>query len=182
MDRLKNMSEKFKEVIKNKRNNKYFSVVILGLIGITLIFLSELFYDQSSEADNPEVKNRISNYNEQNKQMMEKRLSDAVSKINGAGKTEIMITFDSSEEYLYAENYTESKNENETEKESEFVIIEGEKEEVPLIIKTFEPKIRGVLVICEGGENPVIKEKIIEAVCTLFDIPSNKVSVAKMAF
>ena len=53
--------------------------------------------------------------------------------------------------------------------------------EEPLVLKTKEAKIRGVLVVCEGGENPLVCEKVLEAVCALLDIPSNKVSVAKMA-
>ena len=57
----------------------------------------------------------------------------------------------------------------------------GDDGEKPIVIRTDEAKIRGVLVICEGGKNPLVREKIIEAVCALFNIPSNKVSVAEMA-
>ncbi|MBR5872423.1 MAG: stage III sporulation protein AG, partial [Oscillospiraceae bacterium] len=65
--------------------------------------------------------------------------------------------------------------------EDEIVIIEDDDGEKPIVIRTDEAKIRGVLVICEGGKNPLVREKIIEAVCALFNIPSNKVSVAEMA-
>ena len=93
----------------------------------------------------------------------------------------IVILWDSSKEYFYAENHSENSEETEKSIEREFVVIEGENGDEPIVLKIKESKIRGVLVICEGGDNPVIKEKIIEAVCALLDVSSNSVSVAKMA-
>ena len=92
-----------------------------------------------------------------------------------------MLTFASSKEYFYAENFSEDRSDTEKKNESEIVIIEGENGEKPVILKTEEEDIRGVFVICEGGDNAVVREKIIEALCALLDIPSNSVSVAKMA-
>ena len=59
--------------------------------------------------------------------------------------------------------------------------MEGAEGEEPIVLKTDEAKIRGVLVVCEGGDDPFVCEKILEAICALLDVPSNKVSVAKMA-
>ena len=143
-----------------------------------MIFLSELFPENISEKEEQE----FTSYDVTKKEeVLEKRLSEAISQINGAGKTKVMLTFDSSEEFLFAGNSEEEKDVTKTETKSEFVIIEGKNGEEPLLIKTNEAKIRGVLVICEGGDNPLIKETIIEAVCALLNISSNKVSVAKMA-
>ena len=61
------------------------------------------------------------------------------------------------------------------------MIIDGENGEEPIVIKTVGAKIRGVFVVCEGGDDPVIKEKIIKALCALLDIQSNQVSVTKLA-
>ena len=112
---------------------------------------------------------------------LEEKLEEEISKISGAGKTSVMITFDSSKEYFYAQNSSEDIDETEVKKENEFVITEGESGDTPIMLKTKEAKVRGVLVICEGGENALVREKIIESVCALLDIPSNHISVAKMA-
>ena len=104
-----------------------------------------------------------------------------VSSLERAGNTPRPITFDSSKEYFYAKNSSENIGDSETEKESEFVILDSSEGEKPIVLKTDEAKIRGVLVVCEGGKDPFVCEKILEAICALLDIPSNKVSVAEMA-
>lgn len=179
MEILKNTAEKIGNLFREKQNKKAIFISALGIIGIIFILLSEIFPAEESENKSPESAfvSEIS----QREQILEQRIAEAVSKINGAGKTHVTITFDSSEEYIFAENFSENSAESETEKESEFVIIKGEKGDLPVTIKTNEAKIRGVLIICEGGKNPLVKEKIIEGVCALLGIPSNKVSVAEMA-
>ena len=178
MNSLKNILNKAKDFISNNHDKKYFIIVILGLTGIFLIFLSELFPENVSETKNSDT---FSYDLSEKEEILENRLSEAISQINGAGKAKVMLTFDSSEEFLFAGNSDEEKDETKIETKSEFVIVEGKNGEEPLLIKKNEAKIRGVLIICEGGDNPLIKEKIIEAVCALLDISSNKVSVAKMA-
>ena len=42
------------------------------------------------------------------------------------------------------------------------------------------PKISGVLVVCEGGENTTVKQNISEAVMALFQIDVNRIKVVKM--
>lgn len=179
MEEIKNLNSKLKGFLSKIKNKKAFFIVIMGISGIILIFLSEIIPND----DNVNMKNldNLSIDMSDQEIFIESRLEEAVSKIYGAGKTDITITYDSSKEIFYAENFSENKNSSESEKESEIVIIDGENGEEPVIIKTDEAKIRGVLVVCEGGENPLVREKIIEAICALLDIPSNKVSVAKMA-
>ena len=50
----------------------------------------------------------------------------------------------------------------------------SEKETVKSVIS---PRVRGVIVICDGGGNVVVKQKIVDAVTKVFDISSTKVSV-----
>ncbi len=179
MEKIKIINKKAKEIFSGLKNKKAVFAIVLGVLGIILILLSEIVPKNEEKSEEPE-KIFPENFSESETEL-EKRLEEAVSRINGAGKTDITITFDSSKEFIYAKNSTENIGNNETESESEFVIIEGKNGEEPLVLKTAEAKIRGVLVVCEGGENPLVREKILEAVCALLDIPSNKVSVAKMA-
>ena len=179
MEIIKNIGSNIKKIFKGKQNKKAILIFSLGAIGIILILLSEILPEKDSE--NKTAESLFVSEISQKEKILEQRISEAVSKINGAGKTHVTITFESSEEYIFAENFSENSSENEAEIESELVIIEGEKGDLPVTIKTNEAKIRGVLIICEGGKNPLVKEKIIEGVCALLDIPSNKVSVAEMA-
>ena len=176
MSEIKSFVSKFKDMFSVIKNKKNVLIVLLGFIGIFLIFISEIIPEKEKEI----IKTPFdlpSGFELE----LEKRLEEAVSQISGAGKTDITITLDSSKEYFYAKNSSENIDDSETEKESELVILEGAEGEEPIVLKTDEAKIRGVLVVCEGGNDPLVCEKILEAICALLDIPSNKVSVAKMA-
>ncbi len=179
MEIIKNIDSKLKELFGGKQNGKARFVLILGCVGILLIFLSELFPKNVTEYPAKENTNFYELSDSETK--IEKRIEEAVSKIKGAGRTHVTITFDSSEEFFYAKNSSENVDESEKSKEYEFVIIEGKNGDEPIVLKKSEAKIRGILIVCDGGKNPLVCEKIIEAVCALLDIPSNKVSVAEMA-
>ena len=171
--------EKIKNKFKEKQDKKLYAIFLLGCIGILMVSVSD-FFDLNFEDKKEENINSDENTSVMESKL-EKRLEEEISKISGAGKTSVMITLDSSKEYFYAQNSSEDIDETEVKKEHDFVITEGENGDTPIILKTKEAKVRGVLIICEGGENALVREKIIESVCALLDIPSNHVSVAKMA-
>lgn len=179
MEAINKLNIKIKDFFGKMQSKKAMFVLLLGCVGMLLVGLSELIPAEKESAKN------VSNKNEpdisEREEALEERLEIMLSEIEGAGKTSVMLTFDSSKEYFYAENSSEDRKDSENSKESELVIINGENGEEPIVIKTAEADIRGVLVICEGGGNALVREKIIEALCALLDIPSNRVSVAKMA-
>lgn len=179
MDKIKKYKDKVIKIFTEKNNKSVYFIFLLGALGILLITLSDLFPEKSNENGNPDTENRFESYNQE--EILENRIEEIISKISGAGKTSVMVTFDSSKEYFYAKDSSEDSNPEEKKREYEFVVIEDNDGEKPIVIKSEEAKIRGVLVICEGGDNPSVREKIIEALCALLDIPSNCVSVAKMA-
>lgn len=179
MDSFKKFFEEIKKTISKMKAGKSLLILLLGCFGILLIGFSELI---------PSEKEEISEFSEgesfrirEKEEEIEERIKNAVTKIKGAGKTEVTVMLESSGEYFYAENHSENSEENSFERESEYVIIDGEKGEKALLIKLKEAEIRGVLIVCEGGKNPIVAEKIIDAVRSLLNIPSNKVSVAEMA-
>ena len=46
--------------------------------------------------------------------------------------------------------------------------------------KEMTPKIEGVVVIAQGGDDPVVMKNITEAVQALFDVDTHKIKVMKM--
>ena len=47
--------------------------------------------------------------------------------------------------------------------------------------KEIQPLIRGVLVLCEGGDDPTVVERITQAVTKTLGISSAKVCIAKLS-
>ena len=65
--------------------------------------------------------------------------------------------------------------------EKDYVIIENENNDVGLLIKTIEPKIRGVAVSCEGGDNVKVQEQIYSTIEALLDINMSSISISKLS-
>ena len=179
MDKINDLNKKIRNFLEKKQNKKLFLIILLGAVGILFISLSELVPPDSEEIEISE--NDYFKNSREYEEFLEKRIEDEISKISGAGETSVMLTLDSSEEFSYAQNSTEEIFENESARKSEIITVENGSSETPVIVKTTEAKIRGILVICKGGDDPFVSEKIIESLRALLDVPSNRISVAKMA-
>ena len=162
---------------KLKKDNKAMFILLAGLIGMLLILLSD------SDSSNKSVKSEIDGYNPiVSEQELALEVEKLIESIAGAGRCKVMITYKSYDESVYAYDKDENSNsQGETDFSGEYVIIDSGDKEDGLKIKTIMPEIKGVAVVCQGGNNPVIKEQIITLLSALFNISSNKISVAVMA-
>ena len=70
------------------------------------------------------------------------------------------------------------KESNDCEKKY-ITVKDSEGTEHALAVTEIEPKIKGVIIACAGGDNPVVKKRIIEAATTALSIPSRRVCVTK---
>ncbi len=171
-------TESIRDILtKLKSDKKTMAILIVAIVGMLLIMLSETGERDSkaNEADNS------SEYILSENELCEE-LENLIENINGAGKAKVMITFEASAETVYAadvqEKTTKDGEENIT---REYIIIDSSGGETGMKLKIISPEVKGVAVVCRGAKNPVIKEQIISAVSALFDISSNKISVAEMA-
>jgi stage III sporulation protein AG len=122
---------------------------------------------------------------------MEERLESILSQIAGAGKVSVMITYVSGSEKVPAYDKRESNNDTREEDSSggRRTILQKDTEEkiayeeiqngtkMPIILKEKSPEIKGVVVVADGANEPVVRENLIRAVQTLMDIPPYKVQV-----
>jgi stage III sporulation protein AG len=92
-----------------------------------------------------------------------------------------MLTLKDTNESVYAKNSQESSNDSSYSKEYEYVLYDGDDGETPVLIKQYFPQIQGVAVVCEGGDNTAVKERIINALSSLFNISTSKISVSKLS-
>ncbi len=121
---------------------------------------------------------------------MEEKIEQQLSKVEGVGDVNVMITLKSSAEKYVLKDETEtvdkidetdsaggSRNNESSSKSDESVLVEGER---PYTIKETAPYIQGVVVVAEGGDDARIKQEIIDAVQVLFDVEVHKIKVMKM--
>lgn len=171
--------EKIKSIFK--KDKKLLIVLFLAIFGIIFIFFSELFKTNEDSEDNSEaVSNSVDVYAEST----EEKLCKIISSIEGAGETDVMVTVEAGEENVYAKEIKSNEESNESKSisnyEYEYIVIKsGTSSESGMLLKVVQPNIRGVAVVCDGGDNAAVRENIISTVSAVLDIKTNKISVCK---
>lgn len=167
---------------KIKKDKKALFIVIIGLLAIFLITLSGSSEQEDTQED---IDTSTSSTSYTTNEDLTNQLIVLLEQIEGAGSVSAMITFDSTQEVIYAYDYSESySNDDDSSSnnyENEYIIIDEDSNENGLIVKTIYPTIRGVAIVCDGADNAVVKQRIISTVSALFDISSAKISVAQVA-
>lgn len=169
------MIEKIKLIFSSFNADKRLIIlVVMGITGVLLLTLSEILPEKKAEES--EDNNIKVNLTEEYEENLEKRLEELLSSISGAGKVNVMITLEGSDESVYA---TEQKQ-GEKSSEEKYVIVDNSKEETGLLLKVSEPAIRGVGIVCEGSDSAKVRQEIINTVSAVLNISSNRISIAKM--
>lgn len=151
-------------------------LVAAGIIGIILILLSEINFNPNSKKAEVTSTDYASYVNSLNSE-----LSTLISSMDGVGDCRVMITLKNTSEGVYAKNTENSRNDSSYSENNEYVIYDGENGDSPILLKENFPEIEGVAVVCSGGDNVVVREKIIQCVSALFNISSNRISVSKLS-
>lgn len=85
---------------------------------------------------------------------LEQRLSSLCERVVGVGDTVVMVTFECGAQVQYR----------------------GSTE-----VGTLPPRVQGVTVLCEGGENAAVREALSDMLCALLGIGASRVSVLPLA-
>lgn len=175
------MASEFKEKIKDflsKKQNKTKILLVVGIIGILLILLSEVGFDSKEKETETQVASvSYSDYVNE----LDEKLCALISSMDGVGSCRVMITLRNTTESVFAKNTENSYSESSASQNDEYVIYDGENGDSPLLLKEKFPEIEGVAVVCSGGDNVIVREKVISCVSALFNIPSNRISVSKLS-
>lgn len=181
---FKNLNEKDKK--------KIYSLISLGIICVIALIVISCIPSGEKVSDNgegtlvnkpekqePETSNQHSE--------LEARLQEILSEISGAGDVKVMITYDSSEELEPAFNSnstTETTEEKDaqggqrkvtTESENKTMITSGSSS--PIILKTNEAKVKGVIVVASGASDPEVKQILYDATKTSLQIEGHQVQI-----
>ena len=165
-DKVRALAEKI------RRDKKNLLIILLCFVGIFMIAVSEADADDIKEEADTDAQ-----YGELDFKNAEKKLKELIECINGAGDVKVYITYESHYETVYAADSDVKTEKDQVHSKKEYILTD---EDTGLVLKKIYPRVRGVAVICQGGNDPVIKEKIYSVVSALFDISTNKISVADM--
>lgn len=169
-----------------KKNALFF----LGIAGILLIFLSDVLFAPRPEADAAAQPAVQTAQRGQTEQELEARLAEMIGAVQGAGKVRVMLTLENDGETVYAYNEqndtqtaaggTNGAAERRQSYENEHVLIDAENGKQALVETCLEPEVKGVAVVCEGGDDITVVKRVTELVSVVLRLPTNRVCVIKM--
>lgn len=173
-------------------NDKYKKMIIIaGIIGIALIFFSGFI---KSEKKSQEVNQKVESASiDDYVKQLETNLTNMVSCIKGAGDCKVMVTIENGTQTIYAtegkkniEDTEDSSNgelkrkQKSDDSETKYITVKGPNgEEKALAITEVQPTVKGVVVVCSGGDDPEVQQRIINAVTTALNITTKRVCVTK---
>lgn len=88
----------------------------------------------------------------------EDKLRALLNSVSGVSGARVIITFSDGVRYEYGEG--------------------GYSRSSPPVVEEKPPRVGGVAIVCEGGDNPAVQKKVIDLVCALYGIPSSRVSIS----
>ena len=185
MDRLRKLME----------NGKYRKILIaVGIGAILLIFLSSYFPkgDKAAEPEAP-AETAASLTAEESTRELEASLTQIIEGIEGAGATKVMVTIEKGVEQVYATEQKKStqttqdnlsgegeKNQAKDDVETNYIIVEdADGAQKALAVTQVQPVVKGVVIVCEGGDNPSVQQRVTDAVTTALNLSSARVCVVK---
>ncbi|KNF07397.1 stage III sporulation protein AG [Gottschalkia purinilytica] len=191
------MIEKIKQLLAKNNSKKFFFNLIIALcIGILLIIVSDTFLTKENKKESKSISNEIGKNNTNIKEndliqdyasSLENKLETILQEMNGVENVKVMITLEDTAERVPIFNTTkknEKTNENDGQGGAREVFREDVSQEVVttegdslMVIKEVKPKVKGVIVVANGAENIVVKEKLYSAVKTVLGISGSKVEV-----
>ncbi len=99
-------------------------------------------------------------------QKLEDNIREIVGSIRGVGNLKVLVTLESSEETIYAQETKTSvdstqdamsengKTQLKESTEQKYLLVEGEDGTKQALVKTTkEPEVKGIVIVCEGGDS-----------------------------
>lgn len=151
---------------------KYRYVALIILIGIVFMMIP------TKESDPPEP---VVDTQEETKEGMQEALAQILSKIDGAGRVEVLLTQLTGEEIIYQTDSDESVSGDSSDINLKTVILStSERAEQPVVRQILPPTYLGAVIVCQGGDSPTVKLAIVEAVSNATGLSADKITVLKM--
>lgn len=101
---------------------------------------------------------------------LEERIAALCEEVEGVSDVSVLLTLDGSTEHVYAENSTYSGG--------NYVVISVGGEERMVLVREIYSSVRGIAVVCRGGEDIAVRRTLTELLSCALGVPISKISIA----
>ena len=113
-------------------------------------------------------------------QALEKRIAALLREVEGVGSCRVMVTLESGTRTVYAADATSSVGADGATAYSEsYLTVDTDAGPVGLLLTRIQPTVKGVAVVCDGGGDATVQQRVMQVVTTAFHISERRVCVVK---
>ena len=163
------MSEK-KSIIQKIKNIKNIELITALFLATVVLFVFFGSFGQSSTKQT-KTSGTFSEYVTD----LENKIKSVISKIEGTGECEVIITFAGGVQQEYAFSSENQQNGEISTNKTTLTLVSGK----PVVIQEKMPEVQGVVVVAEGAGKADVKLKITKAVQALLKVPNGNIEVFK---
>ena len=181
---VKKWKNAFRDALKKDKMVKL--ILILGICGIALIYLSTLLEPGKEKKDAGSMAEGSAANGNDYGEKLEADLARIVQAITGEEAPAVMVTLESGSRYVYAADEKKNTQENGAaespqssagSEKAHVILKDSDGTQHALTVTEIEPKVKGVVIVSRYAGDPVIREKLTNAVKTALDVSSAKVCV-----
>ncbi len=154
-----------------KKLREYGPALLILLVGVLMMLPAE-----KTEKKTVPIGAQSSKYEEFDLETFEKRLSQTLSEVEGAGETTVMLSLKSGSRRILAQNVERDGEESVS---TAVTLGKGSGMQEVVDVQTIGPQFQGALVVCPGGENPQVRLRLAASVSALTGLGSDRISICK---
>lgn len=136
-------------------------LLLMAALGLFLVAAGSIFGGKTAEA--APAYTDVGFYTE----YLEGRIRDLCLSITGIEEANVFLTIDCSSEYIYEDGGG-----------SDYLILSGADGEEAVMLCEIYPKVRGIAVVCTGGDIPRVQQTVTELLAAALGLPTNKIKIA----
>lgn len=149
--------------------SKYRYALLILVIGILLMLIpTQQSTKKTSEEPPPSAPAESS---------AEEKLGNILSKIQGAGRVEVILSYASGAQTRYYEN---TSTDGDSLRNEAVIISDSGRNQSALISRVDPPVYLGAVVVCQGADSASVRLAIVDAVSKYTGLGADQISVLKM--
>jgi len=110
---------------------------------------------------------------------VQKEMEQILSKVDGVGALQLMLSVDSGTELELAGAVSEEMDEGRAAREEKPLVLDHGSSEDVVVIKSRYPGFSGALIVCEGGGSAAVRLSLTQAVSSLTGLAADRITVVK---
>ena len=141
-------------------------ILVMALVGVALLLFGGMT-DREKSADTSDMAAELERYAE----TVETKIYELCSRVDGVSGVSVAVSFECGFEYVYARESGEGK----------YLVVGSGSSESAVRVTEKMPIISGIGIVCKGGGDPRIQNKLINLISATFGVGSNKIYITEAA-